>query len=432
MRVLVISQEVWRDDTNGGNVLSNIFDGLDAEFAQIYCSAGTPSNHICKKYYQMTDAMVIRNVTKKEIMGNIITFPDYPVNIKKSPESERENKRFYSFFRRHSYPIFHAAKEFLWKISGWENTELIRFIEEFNPDIIFAPCYASHIMLSIDRFAAELTQKPVISYISDDSYSLKQFSLSPIYWINKFVLRRNLRKTFPYYQLTYTMTDEQLIECQNAFHCNMKILRKGTDISQVPHKISVNSPIRLIYAGGIYCGRWKTLTAIVHVLQKINKNGVKIALEIYTGNELSSSQKLILNDGVNSYVHGVINQKELKEKYRQSDIALHVESFDLKNKLLTRLSFSTKIVDCLASGCAVMAICWENHSGYVYLKKENAAICIANKSDIYDRILHLINNSSEIIIYAEKAHDCCVKNHKTADIQNAIIYDFQNIQRGQK
>ena len=174
------------------------------------------------------------------------------------------------------------------------------------------------------------------------------------------------------------------------------------------------------------------MTAIVQDLQKINKNGVKAKLEIYTGNELSSRQKLILNDGVNSCVHGLISQKELKKKYMQSDIALHVESFDLKNKLLTRVSFSTKIVDCLASGCAVMAICWENHSGYIYLKKEKAAICIANIAGIYDRLLYVTEHSSELISYAEKARGCCVKNHNAADIQNTIASDFQNILRGYK
>ena len=69
MMVIVISLEVWRDDNNGGNVLSNIFDGIEAEFAQVYCSSGFPKNDICKKYFQMTDAMAIKNIFKKQKMG---------------------------------------------------------------------------------------------------------------------------------------------------------------------------------------------------------------------------------------------------------------------------------------------------------------------------------------------------------------------------
>ena len=40
MKVLVISAEVWRNDKNGGNVLSNIFGDTGYEFAQIYCNPG--------------------------------------------------------------------------------------------------------------------------------------------------------------------------------------------------------------------------------------------------------------------------------------------------------------------------------------------------------------------------------------------------------
>ena len=59
MKVLIISQELWSENNNGGNVLSNLFSGFDAEFAQIYCSPGTPNNKICKRYFQITDSMIV-------------------------------------------------------------------------------------------------------------------------------------------------------------------------------------------------------------------------------------------------------------------------------------------------------------------------------------------------------------------------------------
>ena len=69
LRILILSSEVWQDGTNGGNVLTNIFQGFDAEFAQIYCSPGVPQNEICTKYYQMTDSMVINNLLKRTQIG---------------------------------------------------------------------------------------------------------------------------------------------------------------------------------------------------------------------------------------------------------------------------------------------------------------------------------------------------------------------------
>lgn len=432
MKVLVISAEVWRDDTNGGNVLSNIFDGFEAEFAQIYCNPGIPYNNKCKKYYQMTDSMVIQNIIKGKKIGKLIEFDDYPSKRNRSDILNGDSINFYKFFKKYSFPIFHVAKEIIWNASNWKNDSLKQFITEFNPDIIFAPCYGSHIMLSIDRFVANLTNKPVISYISDDHYSMKQFRISLIYWINRILLRKNLRKTFSYYNLIYTMTSEQLEECQRALKCNMKILQKSVDISKVSKKENINKPIKLIYAGGIYCGRWKTLIAIVKALELINKNSTKMVLEIYTGNNLNKKQEAILNDKVNSNVHGLISQEELKKKYKESDIALHVESFDIKNKLSTRLSFSTKIIDCLSSGCAVMAICWNGQSGYKYLQREDVAICIDNINDIYKKLSEIVNDTSIIKKYSQKSYEVCKKNHDSKKVKKMLYTDFKKFIRSTK
>ena len=150
-------------------------------------------------------------------------------------------------------------------------------------------------------------------------------------------------------------------------------------------------------------------------------------LDIYTGNEISRKMNHLLNDGKNSIIHGTVSQSELKEIYRNSDIALHVESFDLKNRLAVRMSFSTKIVDCLSGGCAVMAICDEKQGGMIYLKQENAAICASNKEEIRHKLYEVINDPKIIIEYAERAKKCCFLNHDKKKITNMIIKDFKRI-----
>lgn len=433
MKVLIISAETWRDDTNGGNVLSNIFAGSGFEFAQIFCNPGEPQNKLCKEYYQMTDGMMIRSIMKKGVPGKRLHYEDYPSGIvQDDTPAEPENKKFYSFFRNYRFEIFYVFRSLIWKMAGWRNSELEKFIKEFNPDIIFAPCYASHELLAIDRFAKSVADVPVISYISDDNYGLKQFRLDPVYWLNRFVLRRNMRKTFKIYDLVYTMTDEQKEEYEKALHCNMKILKKSGDFTNVPVKEKVNKPIRLIYAGGIYCGRWKTLSRIAQELKGINRDSVKMVLDIYTGNQLTEKQKRLLDDGRNSRVHAAISQTQLKEEYHNSDIALHVESFDLKYKLLTRLSFSTKIIDCMASGCAVMAICWKEHSGYIYLKKHDIAICIDNCNEIASTLLNCERNSERILEYAKKAMDHGERYHQSEVIHEEFLKDFASFARAER
>ena len=166
MKILILSAEVWRDDTNGGNVLSNLIKGLDAEVAQIFCNPGEPDNALCKRYYQMTDGMVVRNFFRHRPIGKELVYEDYPCNNNQTEAvAEQPNKKMYSFFHNHRLGIFYFVRNFLWNHSNWKTDGLKKFIDEFAPDIIFAPCYGSKFMLRLTRFVADRTGKKVISYI---------------------------------------------------------------------------------------------------------------------------------------------------------------------------------------------------------------------------------------------------------------------------
>lgn len=424
MKVLILSLETWKDGTNGGNVLSNIFSNTGMEFAQIYCSPGNPENSLCTRYYQITDSMVIRSFVKHKTVGRGFIVGTNTVKVYKG-KVEQPNKKVYSFFKSHRWGIFLAAKNIAWNLSNWKHSGLKDFILNFAPDIIFAPCYGDVFMQKLTRYVADLTGKNVISYISDDHYTLYHFSLSPYFWVHKFCIRHQLRKTFPYYSLVYTMTQTQKLQCEKDFHANMKILMKAVPLESIPDKRNAEYPLRMVYAGGIYLNRWKTLGMIADAVRKINQSGVKFRLDIYTGNDCSPTVKQKLQDGVNSFLHSAVSQNELKEIYHNSDIALHVESFDLKNRLAVRMSFSTKIVDCLASGCAVMAICDKKQGGMVYLRENDAAICISDQSEIYPTLNKLAYNSQQIVDYANKAKSCCIRNHNQRINREMIMEDFQ-------
>ena len=109
------------------------------------------------------------------------------------------------------------AREFFWWVAPWHTKQLDDFVLTFNPDVIFAPCYGNHYMLRLTRIVFNLTKKPVISYISDDFYTNRQYRFSPLYWMNHFLLRKHVRQTIPYYKLMYTMTEEQKLQCEKDF-----------------------------------------------------------------------------------------------------------------------------------------------------------------------------------------------------------------------
>lgn len=401
MKILIVSYELWDGVTNGGNVLSSIFDGYDAEFAQIFCVSGTPYNKVCKKYFQISDQMVMR----RQRLGKELIFEDYPANIEGA--NPRGDKRKTITYFRSSLMLL---REMAWGLSKWKTKELEKFILDFEPDIIFAPCNPIPHVLKIQRYAKKLAKCPMVSYVYDDIYSLKKFSLSPVFWLNHFINRSHIRRVFKNYDFVFTMTEKQKSEYEKYLKRPMGVLCKSGSFESEP-RTNITYPIKLIYAGGVYINRWKILREVKNALVSINKSSKKAELHIYTANQVSKRQRKAMADDENSFLHSAVGTEELKGLYKGSHIALHVESFDLKNRLATRLSFSTKIVDCLESGCAVVAIGPKGQAGIEYLKENNGAICISSKKDIEKELSSLLLDFQKIELCSKKVKLLGETNH---------------------
>ena len=426
MRILILSNEVWNDKINGNNVTSNWFEGMDAEFANIYASPETPFNKCCRNYFQITDVMMLKSIfTGRKAGKRFSLFPKEIGSGENRNLAEPEPRFIYSLLKPITGDFLRFIRELLWLLGRYDMTELKTFIKDFQPDIIFSERMASCKMLRLEKIVSGITEAPLFAFTGDDEYSLRQWKFSPFFWLNRFMIRRRLKDMVKKYRIYYTLSDEQKVFYEKCFHCKCDILRKCGVAPEVytPHRI--NHPIKLIYAGKLYCNRWKMLAHIAKTLSNINQNTTKMVLEIYTKETPTRKQKKLLDDKKNSFIKGSVSQEKLKAIYQQADIALHVESSDIKNRLATRLSFSTKIIDCIFSGCAVLAFCWNKHSGYTYLKREDAAICVSNKKELIFTLNAICDNPNYVNIYAEKAYKCGKNNHKKKIVQNKLKIDFE-------
>ena len=178
--------------------------------------------------------------------------------------------------------------------------------------------------------------------------------------------------------------------------------------------------------------RWKTLKVLADAIRAINVDGVKMVLDIYTNNLLNDKMQQAINDGVSSRVHKAVSMVELMEIYHHSDVALHVEAFDVTNRHIVRMSFSTKIIDCMDSGCAVMAICDEKQAGGAYLRRNGCAICINDLSEVAHVLRNILDNPLLLIDYQHKAFEVGRKYHLQKNITRDLIQDFESIEKIKK
>ena len=129
LRVLLITRECLRTDSNEGNVLINLFENQPMELANIYCKPGVPDKDICQgRYYQLTDKMALNYVLKRKEMGQIVDAEEAGSEVVKTQKAQKENKKFYDFFRGHNWEIFYLGRELLWDLADFRNEKLDAFV----------------------------------------------------------------------------------------------------------------------------------------------------------------------------------------------------------------------------------------------------------------------------------------------------------------
>lgn len=429
MKILLITSEEWNDYVYGNGVLTNWFTGFHAEFAQIYGSPGKPINDICDRYFQITDMEMAKSLVGIGKAGHIIQKETDLESINISKQNA-QRMGVYGFMKKASMwihvPIL-MLRDFIWYYGRYNTESLKAFVNDFQPDIVFCPRLISPKLMRLENLVSTMTKAPFVAFTGDNEASMEGISFSPLYWLRKFYIHKMFGKHVHLYAHYFMSSVDQAKEYAEQYHIPTSVLFKCASFPSNFTSKPIGTPIRLVYAGRLYCNRWKSLAEIGKALQIINKDGIRMVLDIYTQEELTKGQRAALSEDKYIYVKGSVTPEELKRIYKNADIALHVESMDKKNRLLTRVSFSTKIIDLMASSCAIMAICWEKHAGYQYLKNNDAAFCCSDYQSILPQLQKICETPTLITEYQKKAYECGKRNHNREGLHKQLANIFENI-----
>lgn len=421
IKILVISNTPWDDSNSFGSSYSNILGGNEHfQIANIYCRSGMPNTKVCTRFFQITEKSILRNIFKKNKIKKI----GKEVYIKH--KSSAQNDMMLTFGQKHRWSVLYWIRDFIWSNKKWYSSHLDNFIDSFSPDIIFQPVYYSTYIGEIALYAKQKCNIPMLGYISDDCYTLKQFSLSPFFWIERMIKRVYVKRLIDKCLILYTITQRQCDEYNKIFGNKCKVLCKGCEVNnsfRLPTKIS--APIQMIYTGNVGGGRWKTLAMIARALDIINAEHTKAVLSIYTSTKLRHSQLKQISTPY-SRVFGAVSSAKVKELQSTSDILVHVESFSLKHRYAARLSFSTKITDYLQSGHCILAVGWEQTGAIELLKKNNIACVITNQSNLSHDLGELLEKKERILDYGRKGYEFACDNLNIRKIRNSIFQDIIN------
>ncbi len=425
MKVLVVTNVLWRNDNGVGNSYSNIFAGMDnVEIANICCQEGISQNNVSKKCFQISESSLIANLRNKNVPSGHVE-----VQSDSGNSSSVQGSGLFTIIKRSRLQIFFWIRNLIWKVGKWKSNELNQFIDDFCPDLIFAQVQDCMYLNDLIVYIQEYTKKPLILYAWDDVYSMKQFSLSPLFWIDRLMQRKSLRNLVNHSKFLYTISKEQKEEYSKFLGKDTDILYKGYDFCDKPQTAELKTPIRMLYTGNLYSGRCKTLEKLCKELSEINKSEVKIQLDIYSGTPLSKRQIKAINIEGTSQFRGSISERQVQEKQKEADILLHIEPFSMKGKLLCRLSFSTKLVDYFHNRKCIFAVGDKICSSMKYLKRLDAAVVSESIEEMRENIKRVVDNKEIVCEYADKAWECGNKNHKISELQKKIYDNMVNLCR---
>lgn len=412
--MLVVGINPWIDNT-GINTLINFFENWDRNsIAHIYTRAKLPNTHICNNFFRISEPKVMRSVIKRNIKtGDVVT---------NTPETETESAQENQIYSKKHSELMSLAREFVWLLGKWRTKELDKFLDDFQADVLFFPVYSTVYMNRLQNYIKKHTKKPVVLYVSDDNYSYKSISKTPISLFSRFWLRIHEKKLFKSADKIMVIAPKQKEEYDRLFNTDSVIMTKGIDFSQIPYEEKpLNKPIKMVYTGKLIIGRWLSLAKIAEALADINKDETKLELDIYTTDTLTPEQEKALNRN-GCAVKGALKLDEVQKVQKNADVLVFVESLEDKFKYTARLSFSTKITDYLKNGKCIFAIGDKEIAPIDYFNRYDSAITATSYDEIGKKLQTLVKNPELISEYSKKAYDCG-KEHHNIELMNKTLID---------
>ena len=414
MRILVISRAPWDDSNSIGNTFSNWFtDWTDTEFFGVYCRASLPDNKACHRFYTVPPLALLKNIFRPSKTGWSIDTKSEKSTIETENEqiliqNAQQGKKEWMYLITDL-----AYSTGIWKSAGYK-----RFIAEANPDIVFSFAEADAFIYENYCYLKQHTHAKIVTFIADDTYWS--------YLENKTILNRlrarRFHKMMQMSDLVYGASEMMCQAYQLEFGRTVVPLYKGCSLGLV--KKFNNNPLRIVYAGNLLWGRSDILGALAEALVKVNKESTKATLEIYTGSFVTPEMESKLNRGESSRIMGRRTYEEIVQIMHNADIVLHVESFDPKTIKIVRYSFSTKIIDCMQSGTAMMVIGPAGIASVEYPRQIPGVIVVDKIEDIQHCLNDIVTNPSVLVEFAQSINNFAQKNHSIDSVRKSLHDDF--------
>ena len=418
--ILVTSISSWNQKT-GSDTFSSLFKTFDPrDLANIYISGDIPDSQVCSRYFHIDEMSVVKSVFNRRQKTGVEVAP--------ISTSESTNRAINSTKRQlKRRRIYLWMREIAWKFGCWKSKDLKEFLKDFRPEVLVFSIEAYPYFNRLNNYIIkECKPKKVIGYLWDDNFTYKQQPNSPIFKIERFFLRKHVRWLVNNCTDVLAISPKMKEECDAEFGINSIVLTKPIFNQQPFQNYDVSIPNHILYTGKLIIGRENTIATIAQTIKKLNSDGQKVILDVYTNTILSEELKSKIDIPECCVLHAPVPQSEVAGLQSKADVLLFAESLSDDN-LTARLSFSTKLTDYFAAGKCIWAVGNMDLGPISYIKNENAGFVSSNKDEIDSVLESFISDATCISNMAKSGYECGIRNHNG----NQIITTLKNVIYGE-
>ncbi|WP_033126688.1 glycosyltransferase family 1 protein [Eubacterium sp. ER2] len=424
-RVLVISSNCFSATSSNGRTLGNFFRGWPKDkLAQFYLSGDNLDFTVCNNFFNVTDEQalsafkggkcfggVVAKEVNKESRNSKITKKTETGESKNTPVRQVDSKEKKKTPRN---SITMMLRNMIWRSGRWKSCGFNKWVMEFAPEVVLLQAGDFAFMYELSRKVAKRQNAKLVIYNSE-GYYFKDFDYFRSSGIAKMMypvflsdLKKALRRTYACANYIIYLCDELTKAYAKEFKVPSETIYTASDMAISP-AITENREFIISYCGNLGIERHKCLIEVASILQEISP---ELHIDVYgRAREKRVEDELKACPGIR--FHGFVQYDVVNQVIAESDLVLHVESFDDFYKEDLKFGFSTKIADLLSSGKCFLLYAPDCYACSKYLIENEAAYVVSEKSKLKDTLVEIVNNPQARGKYRQRALKLAEKNHRS-------------------
>lgn len=370
-----------------GITVANLFSGWDQQaLAQLIFADVEPDKEFCSNSFRLGETVFPVDYCLRALLGKAIKL-DHSLSQKIGAVGPSVDDTLTP--RVHLHLIARAINDLAPCVLPRAAS---RWIRDFRPDVIYSTLGNVRLM-SIATWASRVAENvPIVPHFMDD-WPSTLYADGRLWSIPKNIVDHRLKKLFRRAPMGlcigHSMADEYGARYGRDFHDFMNCV-DDQEFEASPHRgSSGQGPLVWAYVGGLHLNRWKSLARLA---QCITAQGA--ILRIFAPERDLSQHRSIFSD-LRNVEMGTLAHGEVMNAMRQSDVLVHVESFDQSESAYTRLSVSTKLAQYLSCGRTVFGFGPAGLASIKLIEEARAGITVTkqDREEITAAVSRISNDS---------------------------------------